>query len=52
MINQYIDDFNLVNARVTEGRLTDIEKLENMSVEEYYSTINSFLKIEQDKPKT
>jgi hypothetical protein len=42
-VNGFIDQINLTNSMVCEGRLSDIKILEAMPVEEYYSTVNTFL---------
>ena len=54
-IKQYIDDINMLHRAVCKGDLKQIKELEAMNADEYYSTINIFLKeieraeAEQDK---
>jgi hypothetical protein len=43
-INDFFNNINLLNNRITEGRLDDLEKLERMSINEYYCTLNTWLK--------
>ena len=53
-IKQYIDDINMLHRAVCKGDLKQIKELESMNADEYYSTINVFLKevekLNQDKP--
>jgi len=48
-INEYVNNINYLNSVVCEGRQTDIKILEAMSVDEYYATINNFLKLSEQK---
>jgi hypothetical protein len=34
----------MLNSRMTEGRLNDLDRLESMTVDEYYSVLNTWLK--------
>jgi len=40
---------NYLNSAICEGRQTDIQILENMSVDEYFMTVQNFLKIAEQK---
>jgi hypothetical protein len=51
LIEGYINDVNTLNHSVCEGRLSDIARLEAMNIDEYYSTINTFIKIQKQKAK-
>jgi len=48
-VNDYINYINYINSIVCDGRQADIKILEQMSVDEYYATINNFLRIAEEK---
>ena len=49
LVENYLDDINYLNMVVCEGRITDIKELEKMSVEEYYSTLDIFVKLKKQE---
>ena len=48
-IRKYIDEINLLHRFVCSGDLTQVEKLENYNADEYYSTVNTFLREHEQK---
>ena len=50
-IKKYIDSINYLNHLVCGGVLTEIKALENTTTEEYYSTLHTWLTINEDKRK-
>lgn len=48
-VNQYIDQINYLNQIVCDNRVTDMKVLESLGVDEYYQTINTWLRILEEK---
>ena len=48
-ISKYIDEINLLHRYVCSGDLTQMKELEGYNADEYYSTINTFLREHEQK---
>jgi hypothetical protein len=51
MIGRYIEDINYLNSMICQSQPSEIEKLESLTVEGYYSTVNTWLRIIDEKNK-
>ena len=48
-VGRYLDDINLLNQMICESRPSEVEHLERMTVENYYSTVDTWLRIIDEK---
>ena len=48
-VGRYIEDINLLNQMICESRPSEVKALESMTVEGYYSTVNTWLRIVEEK---
>lgn len=51
-IAKYIDSINRLNHIVCEGRPTEIAALESKTVEDYYSTVHTWITINDERKKS